>query len=374
MNGTYRPAAPIRALLLATVPLAAVASWSGTAAFAQDAQPKTGPEATAKDALARADQDMANVLKKLTELGAKPLGTISVEQARTQPSPADAVKAVLKDMGKSTAPEAVAKTEDIAIPGPAGEIPARVYIPDYQGEGPLPVILYFHGGGWVIADLDTYDATPRAMANAVGAIVVSSHYRQAPEHPFPAAHEDALAAYAWVVENAGKYNGDTSRIAVMGESAGGNLAANIAVMARDRKLQRPVHQVLVYPVAGTELDTESYIENANAVPLSRDAMKWFFDKTVAKPADMQDPRLDLVDMANFENLPPATVVTDEIDPLRSEGQAYADRLKAAGDDVEARNFEGVTHEFFGMAPVVDKAKEAQAFVVDRLKAAFAKGS
>ncbi len=378
-------ATSLRALFLTTASLAAIAAWPGAAALAQDSQqqntqqqaeqqPETGPDATAEDAVARADENMAAVLKKLTELGVKPLGTIPVEAARTQPTPADAVKAVLEDMGKSIAPEKVARTEDITIPGPAGAIPARVYIPDYEGEGPLPVILYFHGGGWVIADIDTYDATPRAMANAANAIVISSHYRQAPEHPFPAAHEDAIAAYEWVVENVGRYNGDTARVAVMGESAGGNLAANVAIAARDRGWQVPVHQALVYPVAGTAFDTESYAENANAVPLSRDAMKWFFDKTVAEPSDMRDPRLDLVDMENFANLPPATIVTAEIDPLRSEGQTYADKLQAAGVDAAARNFEGVTHEFFGMAPLVDKAKNAQAFVAERLRAAFDKGS
>jgi acetyl esterase/lipase len=198
----------------------------------------------------RADADMRMVLEKLMELGAKPIDQLSVEEARTQPTPADAVEAVLEEKGESASPQPVGNVEDIAIPGPAGDIPARVYTP--EGTGPFPVIVYFHGGGWVIADLDVYDATPRAMVNLTDAIVVSSHYRQGPEDKFPAAHDDAVAAYKWVIENAGEFNGDSSRTAVMGESAGGGLVATVAIAARNQALIQPVHMVLVYPIAGTD--------------------------------------------------------------------------------------------------------------------------
>ncbi|HEV7251732.1 MAG TPA: alpha/beta hydrolase [Mesorhizobium sp.] len=316
----------------------------------------------------RADADMKAVLQQLMELGAKPIDQLSVEEARSQPTPADAVKGALEEQGKSTAPQAVGNVQDITIPGPAGEINARVYTP--EGSGPFPVIVYFHGGGWVIANLDVYDATPRAMVNLTDAIVVSSHYRQGPEHKFPAAHEDAIAAYKWVVENAGQLNGDSSHVAVMGESAGGGLAAHAAIQAREQQLTQPVHMALIYPIAGTDTNTESYQENANAVPLNKGAMEWFFDKYLTQ-GDRDDPRVNLVEEADLSDLPPVTVVTAEIDPLRSEGQMLADKLEAAGVETQSRNFEGVTHEFFGMASVVEDAEAAQQFVADRLKQAFA---
>lgn len=316
------------------------------------------------------NEQMQAVLDKLTELGAKPLGTIGVEEARSQPTPADAVMAVMEEKGIETDQAAQAvRTEDITIPGPEGDIQARVYTP--EGEGPFPVIVYYHGGGWVIADIDTYDASARALASGAEAIVVSSHYRQAPEHTFPAFHEDAWTAYQWVTENAADHDGDPERIAVAGESAGGNLAANVAIMAvEDDQVTDPLHQLLVYPIAGDAMTTESYEENANAQPLSREAMEWFFKQAFENPEQASDPRIDLVEREDLEGLPPATVITAQIDPLRSEGQVYAQNLEEAGVDVDAANYEGVTHEFFGMAAVVDEAKEANQLAAENLMAAF----
>ena len=336
-----------------------------TAQPADPAQPAAA--STDSGTMERADEDMRTVLQKLMELGAKPIETLTVEQARTQPTPADAVMAVMQDQNIPT-PQPAVTTQDIMIPGAAGDLPARVYIP--EGEGPFPVVLYFHGGGWVIADIDVYDATPRAMADKTKAIFISSHYRQAPENPFPAAHDDAIAVYKWVVENSGQFNADTSRIAVMGESAGGGLAAHVAIQARDQALQQPMHQALIYPVAGTDMNTPSYQENANAMPLSKAGMMWFMEKVDPEMDDQDDPRLDLVGEAEVSNLPPATIVTAEIDPLRSEGEMLAEKLEAAGVDAEIMNYEGATHEFFGMAAVVDDAEQAQQFVADRLTAAF----
>lgn len=319
---------------------------------------------------ARPDAQMKAVLDELAKLGPKPLGTVPAAEARKQPTPADAVKAVLKAQGKSTEPEHVASVVDKSIDGPAGPIAVRIYTP--EGDGPFPVIVYYHGGGWVIADLDVYDATPRAMANAVNAIVVSSHYRQAPENKFPAAHEDAFAAYEWTLANAEQLNGDPDRVAVMGESAGGNLAATVSTMARQQNVQMPVHQVLVYPIAGHDFDTGSYQENANAKPLNRSAMMWFFDQYLNTPADGDNPLISLNEEENFEELPSTTVITAQIDPLRSEGEAYADKLDDNGVDVRYENYDGVAHEFFGMAAVVDKAKDAQEFAAEGLKDAFEK--
>lgn len=210
-----------------------------------------------------------------------------------------------------------------------------------------------------------------ALAHGAQAIVVSVEYRHAPEHKFPAAHEDAFLAYKWVLNNARNWNGNPDRAAVAGESAGGNLAINTAIMARDRGEAAPLHMLLVYPVAGTEFDTPSYQENANAMPLNKSAMQWFFTQTTSSPRDLQDPRLDLVGHATLENLPSATVITAEVDPLRSEGKELADKLQAAGSKVTYQDYEGVTHEFFGMAPLLDDAVRAQQLAARELQQALA---
>lgn len=316
----------------------------------------------------RADRQMQAVLDELAALGGKPIESLTPEEARKQPSPADAVRRLLAKQGKSTAPEAVAKVENRTIPGPGGEIPIRIYTPG--GDGPFPVVLYIHGGGWVIADLDTYDASPRALANGANAVIVSVEYRHAPEHRFPAAHEDVFAAYKWLLDNAPSIRGDARRIAVAGESAGGNMAAAITLMARAERLPMPVHQVLVYPVADNNRDTPSYNENANAKPLNAAMMGWFFGYTLRTPADGNNPWISLVDKADLRGVSPATIIAAEIDPLRSEGRAYAERLKAAGVPVEYKRYDGVTHEFFGMGAVVDKAKDAEQEASRALRAAF----
>ena len=315
-----------------------------------------------------ADAQMQAVLDQLTKLGGKPIETLSPEEARKQPSPADAVRALLESQGKPTTPEAVAKVVDRTFPGPGGAVPIRVYIP--AGQGPFPVVLYIHGGGWVIADLDTYDASPRAIANAAKAIVVSTHYRQAPEHKFPAAHEDTLAAYEWVLANAAKLGGDPKRIALVGESAGGNMAANIAIAARDKKLQAPLHQVLVYPVANNDMNAPSYVENANAKPLNKAMMEWFVKHTFASPDQTADPRIALAKRTDLAGVAPATIVLAQIDPLRSDGEALAAALRAAGVPVTVQRYDGVTHEFFGMGAAVDKAKAAQQMVGEQLRKSF----
>ena len=302
------------------------------------------------------DQQMQAVLTQFDALNPKPIPQLSAGEARKQPTPADAVKALLEKQGKSTAPEPVGNVTNRTIPGAGGPIPIRIYTP--KGSGPFPVVVYYHGGGWVIADLDTYDASPRALAKLANAVVVSAHYRQGPEHKFPAAHQDAFAAYRWVLANAESLKGDPSKVAVAGESAGGNLAAAVAMMARDSGAQMPVHQVLVYPIAGYDFNTPSYQENAEAKPLNKPMMRWFFQNYLRSPADGKSPLVDLVH-ADLQGLPPATVITAQIDPLRSEGKALAERLQSAGVQVDYKNYEGAAHEFFGMAAVVDGAKAAQ---------------
>ena len=330
-------------------------------------QPVEGMQETQQFATA----EMQVVLEKLVELGAKPISTLTPQQARSQPSPADAVVAVLRDRGMSTAPEAVADTRDITVPAADGSsLPARIYMPAGLAAGErLPVIGYWHGGGWVIANIDTYDASARALANAAQAIVVSFDYRQAPEHKFPAAHEDAWSAWQWLTANAASFGGDPSRIAVAGESAGGNLAANVSIRARDEGSQMPLHQLLVYPVASDDLNSPSYMENRDAMPLSREGMQWFFDYYLPSSASMSDPRIDLID-ANLADLPPTTIVTAELDPLRWEGRTLAERITNAGGAASQETYRGVTHEFFGMAAQVPQAKQAQAFAAGELKASL----
>ena len=317
---------------------------------------------------AKPDPQMQAVLDKLGTLGGKPIETLTAEEARKQPSPAEAVMALLKEQGKDVA-EKTGKVEDISIELSTGALKGRIYQP--EGVGPFPVIFYIHGGGWVIADLDTYDATPRALANATGALVISTHYRQAPEHPFPAAHEDCFGAYQWALKNAQRWGGNSKMTAVVGESAGGNMAASICLMAQEKGVQAPVHQVLVYPVADTAMNTPSYVENAKAKPLNAAMMKWFAAKTFVNKEDAADPRVALLKVKSFKGLPSATIIGAQIDPLRSEGEALAQRFNSDGVKVVYRNYEGVTHEFFGMAALVDQAKAAQSLVASQLKAAFA---
>jgi acetyl esterase len=316
---------------------------------------------------ATADPQMQAVLTELAALGPKPIPQLSAVGARKQPTPADAVKALLKKQGKSISPEAVGSVANRTIQGPGGSIPIRIYTP--AGQGPFPVVVYYHGGGWVIADLDTYDASPRALSNLANAVVVSSHYRQGPEHKFPAAHEDAFAAYRWVLGNAKSVKGDSAKVAVAGESAGGNLAAAVAMMARDSGAQLPAYQVLVYPIAGFDTNTPSYRENAAAKPLDRPMMQWFFKQYLRTSEDGKNPLIDLVH-ADLKGLPAATVITAEIDPLRSEGKALADAMRSAGAEVDYKNYEGSAHEFFGMGAVLDDAKAAQQQAAAGLKKGF----
>jgi acetyl esterase/lipase/short-subunit dehydrogenase len=305
--------------------------------------------------MARANRDMRHVLRHLEALGPRPMETLTPEEARMQPTPADAVKALLRKHGKTPAPLPVARVVERTIPGPGGEIPVRVYTP--HGEGPFPVIVYTHGGGWVIATNDTYDASARGLCDAVGAIVVSVEYRKAPEHRFPAAHQDAFAAYHWVLQNASELGGDSFRVAVAGESAGGNLAVATAMLARDNGIQPPAHVLAVYPIADGRTDSPSYVENADARPLNRPMMQWFFGHYLRSPADAEHALISLV-RADLRNLPPTTILTAEIDPLRSDGERLAEAMRAAGVDVDYHSYDGVTHEFFGMAVVVGDAAKA----------------
>ena len=319
------------------------------------------PGAMAKTGTAfKADADMQAVLDELALLGGKPIETLTPEEARKQPSPADAVMSLLKKKGKDTSPSALVPgvtSVDREIQGAMGNIPARIYTPD--GAGPFPVVVYFHGGGWVLADKQVYDGGARGLSKQAQAVVVSVDYRLAPAAKFPAAWDDALASYKWAIANAASIKGDANRMGLAGESAGGNLALSTAIAVRDAGLTAPRHVLAVYPVGQTgNLDTKSYQDSKTAKPLNKAMIGWFVDKLLAKPEDKMDTRLDVVN-AKLTGLPPVTIINAQIDPLREDGALLEAALKKAGVKVQRKVYSGVTHEFFGMAAVVKKAADAQ---------------
>jgi len=305
------------------------------------------------------DPQAQALLAQLAGTGLPPLNSLSPQEAR------QAAAALASLHGE---PETVARVENRAIPGPAGDLPVRIYTPD--GRGPLPVFVYFHGGGWVIGNLDTIDGPCRAIANAARCVVVSVDYRLAPEHKFPAAVEDAYAATQWVAANAAGIDGDPTRIAVGGDSAGGNLAAVVALVARDRGTPALAYQVLVYPVTDAACDTESYRDNADGYLLTKDMMQWFWEHYLRDQADRRNVYASPLRAADVRQLPPALVITAELDPLRDEGEAYAARLRAAGVPVRLTRYDGMIHGFFGMASVLDRARAAINETATALRAAF----
>jgi acetyl esterase len=331
---------------------------------AMSAAPTMAPAAAAP---AAPDTVMQQVLDELGALNGKPIATLDAKEARKQPTPTDAVKALMKKQGKPATPPPGATMTTRTVPGAAGQLAANIYTPD--GAGPFPVVVYYHGGGWVIANKDVYDGGARSMAIGAKAVVISADYRQAPEHKFPAAHDDALAVYEWALKNAASIKGDPKKVALAGESAGGNLAVATAIAAKAKGLQAPLAIISVYPIAGNDTTTPSYIENANAKPLNRAMMSWFLEKYERTPADGQDTRINLV-AANLAGLAPVTIINAQIDPLRSEGETLAAKIKAAGGTVDQKTYDGVTHEFFGMGAVHPKAKDAEAYAADALKKAF----
>ena len=329
--------------------------------------PVATPLATA-EAPPAPSTEMQEVLDQLAALGGKPIETLTPLEARAQPTPADAVKALLVKQAMSTAPDPAVATKDVTYAGAAGTQKARIYTP-VGAKGALPVVLYIHGGGWVIADIDVYDASPRALAKLANAIVVSIEYRHAPEAKFPAAHDDSIAAYKWVIANAAKWGGDPKKLALVGESAGGNLAVNVAMAARDQHLPMPLAIIAVYPVADTSPDTASKMTFTEAKPLSTPMLTWFFKHTLSSPDQASDPRLNLV-AAKLDGLPPTTIILAQIDPLHDDGTNLATKLRQVGVEVDVREYPGVTHEFFGMGAVVAASRAAEQFAATKLKSAF----
>jgi len=280
-------------------------------------------------------------------------------------------RAQVREMRIAAPEEPVGSVENRSIPGPGGSVGIRIYTPLERERGALPVLAFFHGGGFVIGDLDSHDGTCRALANAARCAVVAVDYRLAPEAKFPAAAEDCYAATCWIANNAGALGIDAARIAVGGDSAGGNLAAVTALLARDRRGPSLAHQLLVYPVIDCAFDTVSYLENAEGYFLTREMMRWFWHHYLEKPEDAADPYASPIRAATLEGVAPATVITAEYDPLRDEGEAYASRLLQAGVPTSLTRYDGVIHGFFGMGNVIEKAKLAGARAARELRGAFA---
>jgi acetyl esterase len=233
------------------------------------------------------------------------------------------------------------------------------------------VLVYFHGGGWVLGSLEGSDHVSRELANTAGCLVVSVDYRLAPEHKFPAGLRDCEAAFEWAVANATSFGGDPARLAVGGDSAGGNLSTAVCLSARTRGRRAPIFQLLIYPVIDHDFDRASYHENAEGYMLTTDSMRWFWEQYVNSAAEMDDPLASPILAADLSGLPPALIITAEFDPLRDEGEAYADRLRQAGVPVVLSRYDGMIHGFFAMFPAIDKGRQAVGEASDALRSAFA---
>jgi acetyl esterase len=313
---------------------------------------------------------MSEILREFEQFGAPPITSLEPAMARQLPELRDAFQHVLshhalKRLSPDSLVESVARIDHHTI---GDGLLVRTYRP--AGDGPFPIIVYYHGGGWVIGSINSYDASCRALANSCDAIVVSVAYRQAPEFPYPQARNDAFRAYLWAMDLARSLGGDADRVAVAGESAGGNLAAVVCLMARDQGVRVPLHQLLIYPITQFGFDTESYLEHAYAKPLDRATMKYFWKHYLAGGALAKDPYHSPLLADDLSGLPPATILTAELDPLRDEGELYADALQQAGVPVFVKRYRNVAHEFFSLSNYIPEARDAREDAGEQMRIAF----
>lgn len=307
------------------------------------------------------DPQVALYLQELAQLSDEPAPELSLAEQRHQSE-----LTALKEAGK---PEIVATVVDRTIPGPIGNIPLRIYTP--EGTGPFPVLIYFHPGGWVFGSITASDPVCRALAKHTPCIVVSVGYRLAPEHTFPAAPEDCYAATTWVAAHAHEINADPQRIAVGGDSAGGNLTAAVTLMARDRHGPALCFQVIIYGETDYyEPGTASYTTYANSYGLTRDDMIWFWQQYLAHKEDRLHPYAAPLRATDLSDLPPALIITAEYDPVRDEAEHYAHRLQQSGVPVQLSRYNGMIHGFFRQFALFDQSKSALREVTTALAAAF----
>lgn len=310
------------------------------------------------------DRQVASFIERAAQAGIPPYWKLSPQDARR----------LFRDTRANVSPPApeIGRVDNLSMPGPGGEIRLRYYRPiGSSAESLLPVLVFFHGGGWVIGDLDTHDIACRIYANTAHCAVLSVDYRLAPEHKFPSAVDDAIAAVRWIHDNALALKVDSSRIAVGGDSAGGNLAAVVAIALRDRSDPALAFQLLIYPVTDLRMNSESYSTKGEGYMLTRTSMQWFRDQYLRGIEDVADWRASPLLAANHAGLPPAYVVTAGFDPLFDEGRAYADKLEAAGVPVTHENYEGMIHGFFGMSGILTTAGQALIRAGEKLRSAFA---
>jgi acetyl esterase len=286
--------------------------------------------------------------------------------------PADVTPEMMRVLSRERMPPVepppIHSVSETSVPGPAGPVAVRIYRPN--GVARLPLIVFYHGGGFVLCDLDSHDALCRSLANATGFAVASVAYRLAPEARFPEPLEDCYAALAALVARGTEWGFDTDRVAVCGDSAGGNLAAATAVLARDRGGPRLRHQGLIYPVTDAGCDTASMRELATGYMLSREIMQWFWNCYLVRAADADDGRASLLRAKNLAGLPPASILTAEFDPLRDEAEAYADRLRASGVPVTARRYLGMIHGFSSLPFVTPMADRSVADLAQDFRASM----
>jgi acetyl esterase len=306
------------------------------------------------------DPQAQRVIEAMAALNLKPVESSTPSEAR------ESIRARTAALGPF---EDVAGVADHRLPVAGGEITVRAYSPGQPG--PHPVLVYYHGGGWVIGDLYTHDGLCRSLTNAARCAVVSVDYRLAPEFKYPVAAEDSYSALRWIVANAVRLGLDPRRVAVGGDSAGGNLATVGALMARERDGPTLVHQVLIYPVTDHELETPSYVENATGYVLTREGMRWFWNHYLARESQGREPYASPLRASSLAGLPSALVITAEYDPLRDEGEAYAARLRDAGVPVTLTRYPGMIHGFVRMTRILDKAKTALDEIAGSLQKAFA---
>ena len=301
------------------------------------------------------DPIVKTMLDQMAEVGGPTLREAGVEQGR------EMIRMLAMMEGD---PLEIARVEPLTV---ADSIQARLYA-DAAGSS-LPIVVWYHGGGWVIGDLETADRTCRKLAAAAGALVISIDYALAPERPFPAGPDECWAALRWIVDHADELGGDASRVAIGGDSAGGNMAAVTAIRARDEGLTLR-HQLLVYPATDCTMTSTSYVDNAEGYLLTADSMDWFIGHYLSGGAEAKDPRVSPLYADDVRGVAPALVITAEFDPLRDEGEAYAEKLKEAGVDVAVQRFDGQIHGFFGLGSIIPAANDAVALAVDHLKTAL----
>jgi acetyl esterase len=303
-------------------------------------------------------------LDQLAAMGGTPMDQMTPVEAR-----ADREKAAAAFRAMAGPLQPVTHIEDRTIPGPAKPIPVRVYSPDPNRR--LPVLVYFHGGGWVIGNIEQVDPQCRALANQAQCVVVNVDYRLAPEHKYPAAADDAFAVVRYVAAHPDEFSIDPARIAVGGDSAGGNLATVGCLMARDQGGPKIAFQLLVYPVTDYDDNRASTNKFAEGHLLTKTMMSWFWGHYVSSPEQGREQYASPINAKSLAGLPPAFVLTAECDPIRDQGEAYAERLRQAGVSVKAKRYEGAIHVFFNLGGVIDSGKEAIADSAAALRDAFA---